>query len=518
MKSAHSSNGRSESAGFSLIELVIVLGVLGVLGAGAVLAVGHVRQAAEDTKVQSDVVVLNSAVRAYLTNGGWLTGTEKPAEVIRKLQSQIDPAEAPALVGHRGPFLDARVEALPLQGGTQPRLVWDSRLERFHVATQGEGIHLRLGDGTAQAPTEKRSTILKFAKFAGWVWDFAEAQATSPERPTDAAAIPVVRTPLTPPVAAAKLQPPVFSIGGGYIPNDQLPRDLLLTNPNPPGSSTVLFRVNGSEWQEYTGKGIRLDQNLLLTTVTAYAASTDENRWIDSDSRENAYSTFFFRLKPDLVFKNPKGQLYMATNLVGGAEGRFMQWGVPAHGHKRPHELEVKPASELRGTPEVFFPLGEISYRNSTTWVGTNATSVELHVRLSFLEPAGVQEQLVFPVRLVSTPNLVKQTNEENADYIWLPLTWLPLKTQFPSANSSPYYLQIIFAQVSSGGAVTGDALHVQEGVQAKATVMARLTTNPQPITDVEKRFIQGKIDPSSNANGHEIGGKYKDGAFVIDD
>ena len=64
----------SRAKGFTLVELMIVIAIIGLLATASVLALGGARQHARDAKRISDVQVLRSALEQY-----WLTNASYPS-------------------------------------------------------------------------------------------------------------------------------------------------------------------------------------------------------------------------------------------------------------------------------------------------------------------------------------------------------------------------------------------------------------------------------------------------------
>lgn len=475
---------RRSTGAFSLPELVTVVAVLSITGALGIGVASRVRDAARDVKLENDVAAINAAARAYMANGGSLPSSLTPAEVLERLKTQVTGDDAVQLVGHRGPFMDQRVQGRPLSGMGKARAVWNGQLGRFELRTSGTGFeefYLDQAAGAAAPKTESRSTVFKFAKLMGWVWDFDGAQNSAPAVPAPAetsTSVPI-RPTFTPPAnaSAQRLAPPTFSIPGGMHPYEKFPLPLILTNPNPAGTSSIMVSLNNGPWQAYDGKPIELPKNALNIGVNAYCMSSQPDSWLDSDSRGELYQTIYFIGQSSGFLHSPLGDSGLVTNLVKGLTGLYFEWGSPAVplGYTKPNSLTFKPEGKFGVVPDQEFKIGELTYYNGTTYSGTNATSVKMRVKLDLEVPRGTEE-LDFTLRLLSTPNLATNTLDQSADYVWIPNVATGFSTQI---QGQTYYLQLRFGNSTANGFTKVDEFHVHENKSATGTLFGRLTTNP---------------------------------------
>src|SRR5215210_6275380 len=79
---------RSRHNAFSLVETLVVICVLTLLSSIVLLSFGGQRSAVTSAKLLSDVTVLNSAVKVYVTEGGDLNGATTYDEVLRRLKTK----------------------------------------------------------------------------------------------------------------------------------------------------------------------------------------------------------------------------------------------------------------------------------------------------------------------------------------------------------------------------------------------------------------------------------------------
>lgn len=68
--------------GFTLLEMVIVLGIIGVLLGGAISLISRIPEAAKVQRVDADFKSIGSALRAYKINSGNYPGSSQGLEVL----------------------------------------------------------------------------------------------------------------------------------------------------------------------------------------------------------------------------------------------------------------------------------------------------------------------------------------------------------------------------------------------------------------------------------------------------
>lgn len=84
MKYRHVIRGRA-AAGFTLLEMVIVLGIIAVLLGGSISLLGKLPDAAKVQRVEQDFLAIGNALKAYKINGGnYPTTSQGLAALIQK--------------------------------------------------------------------------------------------------------------------------------------------------------------------------------------------------------------------------------------------------------------------------------------------------------------------------------------------------------------------------------------------------------------------------------------------------
>lgn len=180
---------------------------------------------------------------------------------------------------------------------------------------------------------------------------------------------------------------------------------------------------------------------------------------------------------PEGDFHDPVGDVLLVTNLKPGEYNEKFEWGSPAVGvaEGKPNSLKFKKDAKFSVEPEEEFELGEITYYNGSTYSGTNATTVQLRFDLDFDVPKTVQK-FDFTLKLLSTPNIATQTDDQNADYVWIP----QLTSKFSTTiQGQLFYSQLRFGSPQKNGYALIDEFHVHEAKSATGKIYGKLTTTP---------------------------------------
>ncbi len=471
--------------GFTMPEILLVVAVMGLVGAFGLSAVHDVRGSAEKRKLVGNVETLNRAVKVYMASGGSLTEAMAPQEVIDKLKTVARDDQKDLLPTLRGSMVDPRLRAIMQTskeaGESARRAVWDGRLMRFRVIRSGEAGIKRfvLDDGLAAAAVveELRGSSMKLAKEDGWIWDYTDR---APVQSAAMSRIPVRHTvnEVTPSYNLpdpTRLTPPEFSLEGGKFSykHDMIVR---LEDPNWNKPSRVLYRVNDGAWRIYGGEEISLMPG--RTGIETYAVSLSPDAWGDSATVEEVYRMEKLRFagSTDGEYKNPEGGRKMVTNLNGSESGDYFEWGRAAKGDPSWLTFEGAEFADVEAGDE--FLLGSINYFNGTIYSGTGAGRVDLAVSFDLSMP-WLSETFEFSLELINTANRKHQSDDENADFVRLGDVAVDLTTQL---NGEDYRLELSFGQSGEFGFTSIDQFHVHEGRSAWGDLMGRFVLDSDDV------------------------------------
>lgn len=468
--------------GFSFIEIIATVAVLGIVCGLGIFTTTHLKETATDTKLKNDIATLNRAVMTYQANGGSLADKATGAEVLTALKSKVNAADARRLVGARGPFIDLRLQGVAAEGGTAPRAVWDAARQRFQESDTGDGFAQFILGAVPDEPTEdSRATVQKFASTGGWVWDHADVPAASAaESPSDE---PLYST--TPVAYNASTSSSLKSLDSPRIvPNFAIEDGLYafsgsntitLKNPNSPENSVQMYySLNDGPWTLYRDEPLPLEV-LWNNTVRAYAVALDSDLYRDSPTASEIFRTVFFDGVSDGYYTNPIGvkgtEAY--SILRDGKRSKHFEWGKAAI-PLGANTLDFSPAMHFSVVPDQFFEIGKVSYTNSTTHSGTVADSIDVEVEINFSMPKNVTEKLRFRLDLESTLNT--KDPQASADYVRINVPASEFQHEF---QGKTFYLQLSFGNSDANGFTSVNQFHVLEEASASASLYGKLTTKP---------------------------------------
>lgn len=514
-------------AGFSLLELIIMVSVLGVITAVTVSLVADDPGAARNAKLDSDVSTLNQMVALYVADGGNLGGLTTPQQVIdkmKKIRPQTDWKKHTGMASGR--LVDVRLKARMTtrpDGDNNPRVVWNRTKQRFELSkasgTAASEFYLdeTLAGTDPGTDTTRGKPLLAFntAK-QGWVWS-PTATNTQPNylnpRPFDPKSD---SGPFNPdenqsPSNDPPTPDPGGGGGGGGGPggNDDNPSLPTLTKlPRPvitpaggtfaftafPSSATIsangalaavsklMYRVNGGGWSEYTGATLNLTPAM---TLQAMNVTTRPAEYADSNVNTQTYYrlTSGFSGTGDGTWGNAIGGTNLVTNVQNNnpdgtstfkhgntkldlGNGEYLDAGVE-------NVLTFKPEAFDTIVPNEWFNFGELMMLNGTTFYNSEATGVTLSVNLKLTQPA---------IDLTTHIDLGFTSTENTSDRL-ASADMVTLKNPTTDVNITidgvEYRLELSWETLDPGaGVVQGNNFLIFEGSTAQARLRARFTSN----------------------------------------
>lgn len=279
-------------SGVTLFEVLAVAAIAGVIAAVAVPSLLNSRADARDLRLVSTVAQLNQRLGIYYANGGSMSGLRDPQQVIDKLKNRLGNDACARFGGYPGATVDSRLRAVALPenqiGSNRLRATWNSSLRRFETTREpvpGVGFFAR---GNRDNDDPAAAELAKSGANSEAPHPLAGSDSIPEPRPI-AAALPIGETPepSSGPAQAAALQGPEFSRLPGIYPVADFPILLSLRNPNPPGTSRLLYRIGlAGDFVPYSGESIAAAPG---DRVYALAESTHALRSLDSHAVGGAY-------------------------------------------------------------------------------------------------------------------------------------------------------------------------------------------------------------------------------------
>lgn len=334
-------------AGYTFIEVLATVAILGILAALVIVTQTNFQNSTKNTRLESHVVALNRAVKAYLNAGGNLDSAATPAQVIAKLKTVSDSDVIP---GFQGSFIDGRLapvmQSVAEANSNQARALWNFGNKQFFIASNGaSGVKaFAFDESLADVPAsaETRDSMMRFASVDGWIWDFdSEISGSSSTSGTEAPTGEGDGDASGSTAATDQLLPPGFSLTSGEFLPSEFNLELGLSNPNPAGSSMIYVAVDGGNFQVYE-TAMEIAPN---TTVSAFCYSLEPEAYHSSFIRSEQYAVQGVILDPPvfslttetccvtefpkpLALSNPNGDLAL-TILYSLNGGEFVPYTEP---------------------------------------------------------------------------------------------------------------------------------------------------------------------------------------------
>jgi len=508
-------------AGFSLLELVITIALIGVLaGIGASL-LSDDSDSARIAKLSSDVATLNQMVALYVADGGSLAGLTSPQSVLDKMKRTRPQSEWQQHVGVvSGRLTDVRLRAQVTSqqdSSDNPRAFWDRTKQRFILkraaGTAVSDFYLDETLAGADFGTERRTkSVVSFnSSNSGWVWGTAVANPAAdyldpqpftppssgsgfdPSEAADPSATPPTDSgggsgggeggggggaPAQPTLALLPI--PVISPVGGTFGFTSFPTSVSITSGAPADVAKLMYSINGGAWQEYTGTSIPL---IPAMNLQARNESTRPAEYATSYTNTQSYYrlTSGFSGSAEGSWGNALGGSNLVTSIQNSGttstfksgntkldlgNGTYLDAGVE-------NSLSFTPATFDKITPNTWFDFGALMILNGTTFYNSEATGVTLTVNLTLTQPS-ISVTTYINLGLVSTSNTSDRL--ASADIVQL----LNPTTDFTiTIDGVQYRLELEWVSKDPASSlVQGNNLLVYEGANAAVELRARFTSN----------------------------------------
>lgn len=284
--------------GFSLVEVVITVGVVGILAALGIASFSNLVGSTKREKLALDIATLNRSITAYIGAGGDLSKAESPEDVLNALKKEMKSASrVPTLSGSKvDERLTFALQTANEASGKTWRAYWDAGQQKFVLQQGGDtpGIKgLVLDPSAAKAIEEDENTksSMLYAEKGGWIWDYQEVPPSTPPGPSSFVPAEVPNTP-TPPAptgsgggapSSTALATPQFSLASGAFPIGQFNLPVTITNPNPAGSSTLYYSVDFGNWKSYNGP-LSVPPGAVVTAQAIAASDLYSNSGLASEN------------------------------------------------------------------------------------------------------------------------------------------------------------------------------------------------------------------------------------------
>ncbi|MBJ7326761.1 MAG: prepilin-type N-terminal cleavage/methylation domain-containing protein [Chthoniobacterales bacterium] len=299
---------KAPTSGFSLVEALVVIAVIGLVAAVVVPSIQEGPDAAKKAKLDQDVTIVNNAIDAYLAAGG-AQGALNAGGVVEALKQRVLGGPTAEMTGPLGPFLDPRVITSPTD------FDWSARFEtsprpRFVVEKSRNGI---MFDRGLPSPIGGPSASAN----PSWLWSYAPVAAGQVAKPIFEPGTLDSGTILgTTNTVLAGLAAPVISPSSQTLQISGFPLLVSITNPNPPGSSIVYYKIDSGSYVLWVGSPFTVNPG---STISAVSVSIDPSRYYNSTAASETYNVIPLQLS--LTVTAPTGVTYAQAGgqIVGQA-------------------------------------------------------------------------------------------------------------------------------------------------------------------------------------------------------
>jgi type II secretory pathway pseudopilin PulG len=490
----------SSRAAFSLVEALLVVGVLALISTMSVLAWNKVNQNVQHQKVETDVRTVNAAISMYVAGGGNLGAVVDADGVLARLKSSRSKDQRRQHAGAAsGRLIDPRIAAVSVpESSWKHRAVFNPATQRFSVATSGSGVEFVLDTSLAEVPAtieDRDLGAVKYASTSGWVWDHAStANPSAPGGPSTFATNPTVpdSSPVDPtpdpepdpgpggggppdpgpppPPPLPRLPTPQFDVSGGAHAEDKFPLTVAITNVPAAAEADAIYQLGNGTWTPYSGP-VQVPMNSWLR---AQFVSKIPAAYQDSSE----HSAYYYPVPESLSgkvegdFHSPTGGPNLDYKITNGhdrfehGDPVFLLDGKPVNSGD-PNVLAFSSQAFSNVAPGQKFKLGDFFYHNGSTYYDSHATGVLLRVTIDLPERS---QTLAFnlDLDLVNTENDPDDANA-SADYVVITNLTQDIPLQINGVN---YRIQLEFGATDSFGFSSQSQFHVYEGATGQGELL----------------------------------------------
>ncbi|QFS48259.1 choice-of-anchor K domain-containing protein [Nostoc sphaeroides] len=122
------------------------------------------------------------------------------------------------------------------------------------------------------------------------------------------------------------------------------------------------------------------------------------------------------------------------------------------------------------------FKIADLTYFNGTVVKGTSVEDVPLNLNVSFSAPVGISQVFDFKLHLVNTPNEATNSEEENADLVFIDEN---LSNPTFTFEGNKYTLEL----TGFNPDIPQISIEALEGGTTKTAIYAKIKTIPEPAT-----------------------------------